>query len=342
MSPTQLNWIHDARVALKDSEVDFFKVNPRRFWSDFIVSATFAYVSAGIYLAAPLFSAAQVIAFPFAIFWLYRSGSLIHEVAHLPRNEMRGFKLAWNMVIGVVTLAPSTFFTAHHRDHHSGRMYGTPEDPEYVVNVFRRGSLASIILYGLHIILFPAFVVLRFLLAPLSFIHPRVRDFTLRRLSSFTLNWNYEKNISRLDRRMFATVELLCWARVSLMFIAVAIGLTVWPRLPLMYLLGASTLLFNQMRQVADHHFESNGTAMTMDAHILDSCNYTKNDFLTWLFFPFAIKFHALHHMFPSLPYHNLAAAHEYLETNLQNDSPYRSLGQPTWWSVASKTIFKV
>jgi hypothetical protein len=39
--------------------------------------------------------------------------------------------------------------------------------------------------------------------------------------------------------------------------------------------------------------------------------------------------------MFPSLPYHNLAAAHDYLNRHLQADSPYHSLSQPSWWSVA-------
>lgn len=339
MTEDQPNWIHDARTTLKNAETDFFQVNPYRYWLDFVVSATLAYVSAGIYLAAPLFSWPQIIAFPFAIFWLYRSGSLIHEVAHLPRHELKTFKIVWNLVVGVVTLAPSTFFTAHHRDHHSGRMYGTPEDPEYVVNVFRRGSLPSIALYALHVLLYPSFVFLRFLLAPLSFIHPKVRDFTLRRLSSFTLNWKYEKNLARLDRRTFATVELLCWARASLILIGVFAGITTWHRLPLMYVLAASTLMFNQMRQLADHHFESDGQPMSIDAHIVDSCNYTERDFLTWLFFPFAIKYHALHHMFPSLPYHNLQAAHEYLDANLPTDSPYRNLNQPTWWSAASRTF---
>mgnify|MGYP000543944495 CR=1 FL=1 len=335
------SWIRDVRATLRNSDVDFFRTRPWRYWLDFIVSATAAYVAAGIYLVAPLFSPAQIIAFPLAVFLLYRSGSLIHEVAHLPRNELRAFKLAWNLVVGVITLAPSTFFTSHHRDHHSGKFYGTRQDPEYVVNVFRRGSFLGVLAYGLHIILFPAFVFLRFLLAPLSFVHPKVRDFTLRRLSSFTLNWKYEKKISRLDHKSFVAIEMLCWARASMILIAVAVGLTLWTRIPLMYFLAASTLLLNQMRQLADHHFESDGKSMSVSDHIMDSCNHTERDFLTWVFFPFAIKFHALHHLFPSLPYHNLRAAHLHLAHELPADSPYHQLSQPTWWSAAKVTLGK-
>ncbi len=341
MSTENSVWVHDAREALKTADVDYFSVRPARYWFDFVVSATLAYTAATFYLTSPMFSWPQIIAFPFSIFWLYRSGSLIHEVAHLPNRELRAFKVAWNLVVGVITLAPSTFFTAHHRDHHSGRMYGTPQDPEYVVNVFTRGSFLSILFYAIHICLFPAFVFLRFLLAPLSFIHPKVRDFTLRHLSSFTLNWKYEKNISRLDRKTFAAVELLCWLRATAIPVAVILGVTHWTRMPLMYVLGASTLMFNQMRQLADHHFESDGEKMSVSDHILDSCNYTKPDFFTWLFFPFAIRFHALHHLFPSMPYHNLESAHKLLTEKLPADSPYHGLSQPDWWGTASVTFSK-
>ena len=43
--------------------------------------------------------------------------------------------------------------------------------------------------------------------------------------------------------------------------------------------------------------------------------------------------------MFPSLPYHNLAVAHDYLMIQLPDDSPYRDLVQPGWWSVAKKML---
>ncbi|MGI9515657.1 MAG: fatty acid desaturase family protein [Pirellulaceae bacterium] len=339
MAAENAAWIRQVRSSLRNADTDYFRVKAWRYWLDFLLSTTMAYTAASVFLISPLFSLPQLVAFPFAVFWLYRSGSLIHEVAHLQGREMRAFKVTWNLVVGVVTLAPSTFFTAHHRDHHSGKMYGTPQDPEYVINVFQRGSVLSTMFYVVHILLFPAFVFLRFFLAPLTFIHPRVRDFTLRRLSSFTLNWKYEKNISRLDRRTFAAVELLCWLRATAIPLGVVLGISVWTRMPLLYTLGATTLLFNQMRQLADHHFESDGNGMSIPDHIMDSCNYTDRDFLTWLFFPFAIKFHALHHLFPSLPYHNLAAAHQYLSQELPADSPYHELSQPGWWTTTKATF---
>ena len=127
--------------------------------------------------------------------------------------------------------------------------------------------------------------------------------------------------------------------RATLIPVAALVGLTPWTRIPQLYLLATSILLLNQMRQLADHHFQSDGKKLSLEDHVLDSCNYTGRDPLTWLFFPFSIRYHALHHLFPSLPYHNLAAAHIHLLAALPTDSPYRSLGEVGWLPVARETL---
>jgi hypothetical protein len=43
--------------------------------------------------------------------------------------------------------------------------------------------------------------------------------------------------------------------------------------------------------------------------------------------------------LFPTLPYHNLAAAHKYLTLHVAADSPYRSLDQGSWWTVAREVF---
>ena len=76
-------WICVARCSLQNSGVNFFKVSPRRYWADFLLSLVLAYGAASVYLLAPLGSLWQIAAYPIAIFWLYRLGSLVHEVCHL-------------------------------------------------------------------------------------------------------------------------------------------------------------------------------------------------------------------------------------------------------------------
>jgi fatty acid desaturase len=334
------HWIRETRSAINQAPVNFFAVNPYRYWMDFAVSLLLAYTASSVFLIAPLGSIVQYISFPIAVFWLYRLGSLVHEVCHLGQHEMPWFKVTWNLLVGVMTFTPSPFFTRHHRDHHSQRMYGTPEDPEYVANVLESGNWRSGIRYVFHVLAFPIMVYLRFLLAPLSFVHPRIREFVLERGSSLTLNLHYRRKLNEYDRRSILVMESLCFIRAAMIPLAIYLGYAPLSRIPLLYLLGLATLILNQMRQLADHHFTGDGTRSDVNSHIRDSCNFTGNDFLTGLFFPFSIRYHALHHLFPSLPYHNLQNAHGYLVRVLPFDSPYRELDERSWWSVAKATIF--
>jgi fatty acid desaturase len=334
------SWVRDARAAIRTGDRDFFAVSPLRYWLDFLLSIVCAYTAATVYLMAPLGSWWQLAAFPMAVFWLYRLGSLIHEVCHLGHHEMRAFKVTWNLLVGVFTLTPSPFFTRHHRDHHSQKMYGTPEDPEYVANVLEGGSLKSAIGYFAIMLAYPILVFLRFLLAPLSFLHPKLRKWVLENASSLTFNHRYTRKITPFDRKAITVMELLCFLRAAAIPAAVLLGAAPISRIPLLYVLGLTTLVMNQMRQLADHHFSGDGSVSTIESHILDSCNFTGNDPLTLLFFPFSIRYHALHHLFPSLPYHNLKAAHAHLTAALPSDSPYHGLDQPGWWWVAKRTVF--
>jgi fatty acid desaturase len=336
----EAGWVSDARRAIRAAPTDFFAVNPGRYWADFLISLVLAYSSATLYLLSPLGSWPQLLAFPVAVFWLYRLGSLIHEVCHLGHHEMRGFKVAWNLLVGVMTLTPSPFFTRHHRDHHSARMYGTPEDPEYVANVLEAGNWRSGLEYAAFIAIFPLAVFLRFLLAPFTYLSPTLRQAVLERASSLTLNLRYRRRITSFDRWSITMLEIPCFIRAAMIPTSVFLGLAPPSRIALLYVLALTTVVLNQLRQLADHHFAGDGEAATWENHILDSCNFTGSDPLTWLFFPFSIRYHALHHLFPSMPYHNLKPAHDYLAQALPADSPYLGLDQPGWWSVARRTVF--
>lgn len=332
-------WIHDVRRAISAGGHDFFRPSPVRYWIDFLVSLVAAYVAAGVYLTAPLGSWPQLVAFPIAVFWLYRMGSLVHEVCHLGEHEMPLFKAAWNVLGGVMILMPSPFFTRHHRDHHSQRYYGTPQDPEYAANMVEGGNVASVAAYAAKIAAMPILVFLRFLLVPLTFITPRVREWTLRHASALTFNRRYERRLTPADRRAILAAEIPCFFRALLIPLLVLLGLNDWTRMPLLYALAVATVALNHMRFLADHHCEGDGAGSDMESHITDSCNFTTNDPLTLLFFPFSIRYHALHHLFPSMPYHNLRRAHEHLVATLPADSPYRGLDRPGWWSVARGAI---
>ena len=64
---------------------------------------------------------------------------------------------------------------------------------------------------------------------------------------------------------------------------------------------------------------------MTFAGQLLDSVNLDpswRGAYELWA--PVGTKYHALHHLFPAMPYHNLGLAHERLMRTLPAGSPYR------------------
>jgi fatty acid desaturase len=82
--------------------------------------------------------------------------------------------------------------------------------------------------------------------------------------------------------------------------------------------------VINQLRTLVAHLWENEGEAMTVTAQYLDSVNVPPPGTLPELWAPVGLRYHALHHLLPSVPYHNLAAAHRQLMATLDIDSPYR------------------
>jgi fatty acid desaturase len=94
------------------------------------------------------------------------------------------------------------------------------------------------------------------------------------------------------------------------------------------------SLGLNYVRNVAAHRYRNEGEPMTYTEQLLDSINITGHPIWTELLFPVGLRYHALHHIFPSLPYHNLGRAHRRLMAELPMDSPYRRTVHPSFASV--------
>ena len=81
--------------------------------------------------------------------------------------------------------------------------------------------------------------------------------------------------------------------------------------------------VINQLRTLVAHLWENEGEAMTVTAQYLDSVNVPPPGALPALWAPVGLRYHALHHLLPSVPYHSLGQAHARLMTTLDMDSPY-------------------
>jgi len=83
-------------------------------------------------------------------------------------------------------------------------------------------------------------------------------------------------------------------------------------------------VFLNSVRTLGSHRWHNEGGEMSFVDQLLDSVNYPGTPFISELWGPVGTRFHALHHLFPSLPYHALPEAHRRLDRGLPADSPYR------------------
>jgi fatty acid desaturase len=90
------------------------------------------------------------------------------------------------------------------------------------------------------------------------------------------------------------------------------------------YLVGAGVVLVNQVRTLAAHRYENDGQQLDMVGQLLDSVTLRGWAVLTVLAAPLGLRYHALHHFLPTVPYHSLGTLHRQLLSELPTDSPYR------------------
>jgi len=311
---------------------DLLVPNPAIYWVDFLASIVVGYGATMVYLAAPMFSATQVAAWLVAGLALFRVSLFIHEIVHFRRGEMTAFKVAWNVLAGIPLLMPS-FLYEHHLDHHNARHYGTARDGEYLpLGVARLRTLLG---YLGEIAILPLLAVARFLVGtPVSFLHPRLRRFVLERCSPLVINMRYRREIpADAPRGLWAAMEAACFLRAcGLLTFLVAGSVNLggqsidvgWQRPLKLYLLAVLALGLNHVRTLVAHRFTSTGDRMSFADQLDDSINVEGRTPLVALMFPVGLRYHALHHLFPSIPYHNLGIAHRRIVAGMPAWESYR------------------
>lgn len=311
---------------------DLFRPSPVIFWSDFLLSMIIGGAAFAMISRTPRWSVWQALAFFVCAAAYYRATIFTHELTHLPTNSWKGFRVAWNLLCGIPFLMPSfTYYT--HIDHHRRKHYGTRRDGEYL-------SLGAqpphkTLLYLAQSLVVGPLAVLRFgLITPLCWVSPTIRNYIAQHASSMVMDPTYIRPLPTAKvRRIWKIQEALCFAWV--VGVAVVYFNGVLPLsggkpipadfIPKIYLLSVAIMFTNSIRTLAAHRYLGHDdTEMTFNEQLLDSVNHPGKPLIGGLWAPVGQRFHALHHLFPSMPYHSLAKAHARLMEKLPEDSVYR------------------
>jgi fatty acid desaturase len=295
--------------------------SPRIYWTDFLGSAALGY--AGLYAAVTLAGGWAVLAGVLAILGLYRAMSFIHEVTHIKHSALPGFRLGYNLVIGIPMLIPSFMYEGVHNLHHTRVRYGTVDDPEYLpLALMKPWTLPVFVLVAA---LAPVGLLLRYAaLAPLSLVIPPLRGAVVARYSSLSINPSFRRRPAEGEARtLWLWLEVACSLWAMALLVLVATGTMPLATFGIVMAVASGVAVLNQIRTLVAHLWENDGEPMTVTAQYLDTVNVPPPALLPALWAPVGLRYHALHHLMPSLPYHALGEAHRRLSATLAVDSPY-------------------
>ncbi|KHK92519.1 fatty acid desaturase family protein [Novosphingobium malaysiense] len=299
---------------------DISAARPAIYWPDMLGSAALGYTA----LAGAILLDNPIAAFAcglLASLALYRALLFIHELTHVHKDALPGFRFAWNLLVGIPLLIPSFMYEGVHTQHHARTRYGTIEDPEYMpLALMKPWSLPVFALTA--ILLPPALLVRSAVLVPLGVVIPPLRRLVWERASALSINPQYRRRPPEGQfARMVFWQELGCsiWA-IAELAASFAYG---WRPLAIALCVVSFTAFLNQVRTLVAHLWENDGEAMTVTAQYLDSVNVPPPAVLSPLWAPVGLRYHALHHLLPSMPYHSLSECHRRLSAHLGEDTTY-------------------
>lgn len=312
--------------AARDLTKGLGEARPGIYWTDMLLSAGLGY--AGI--ATAILSgnlAVQLAAGLVAALALYRAEMFIHELTHIHRDALPGFRTGWNLLVGIPLLTPSFMYEGVHVIHHKRTQYGTVEDPEYLpLALMKPWSLPLFVLIAL---LAPVAFLVRFaVLVPLGLVIPAVRTFTWERFSALSINPDFRRKPPEGDfvaRVRWQEAVASLWA-MTLIASTFVIG---WQPLAIALAILSLTAVLNQLRTLVAHLWENEGEPMTVTAQFLDSVNVPPPGIAAEIWAPVGLRYHALHHLMPSMPYHDLPEAHRRLARELGTGSTYAGANHP-------------
>lgn len=311
---------------------------PVIYWADLTASVVIGYaaLAAAIMLVSPGWA---LLAGVVSVLALYRAGSFIHELTHIKHSALPGFRLGWNLLVGIPLMVPSFMYEGVHTLHHARTRYGTAEDPEYLpLALMKPWSLPLFIVASL---LAPIALLFRFaVLSPLAAVSPKVRAMVMGRMSALSINPAFVRRAPEGELlRQWRWQAAGCSVFAIALLAGVASGIVPLRGFLIFLAVASAVAVINQVRTLVAHLWENEGEAMTVTAQYLDTVNVPPPALLPVLWAPVGLRYHALHHLLPSVPYHALAEAHRRLAKALDAESPYHRANYPGLPGLVRKIV---
>lgn len=324
----------DMLRAARDLTKDIAEAQPRIFWTDMLLSTGVGYACLAGAILVESIPLAVALGFVSAL-TLYRALLFIHELSHIHRTALPGFRKVWNLLVGIPMLTPSFMYEGVHTLHHKRTQYGTVEDPEYLpLALMKPWSLPLFVLIAL---LAPPALLLRFgVLVPLGAVIPPIRKLVWERASALSINPDFRRKSpeGELKTRVFWQETLgMLWAWVLI----ASVFLIGWKPLLVALAVFSFTAVLNQLRTLVAHLWENDGEPMTVTAQYLDSVNVPPPGIMAEIWAPVGLRYHALHHLMPSMPYHSLPEAHRRLRAALGAGTTFDGANHPGMWHLVNR-----
>ena len=324
----------DMLRAARELTKDLGEAKAGIYWTDMLISTGIGYAGIAVAILASNVIVA-VLAGLVASLALYRSLMFIHELTHIHKNALPGFRLGWNLLVGIPMMAPSFMYEGVHVIHHKRTQYGTIEDPEYLpLALMKPWSLPLFVIVAL---LAPVAVLIRSgILVPLGLVIPPLRRFVWERASSLSINPDFRRKPAKGEfarQVRWQQFGASVWA-IALLLSPLAIG---WKPLLVALAIMSFTTLLNQLRTLVAHLWENEGEPMTVTAQFLDSVNVPPPGLAAEIWAPVGLRYHALHHLMPSMPYHDLPEAHRRLARELGIGSTYEGANHPGMFTLVGR-----
>ncbi|HYC57914.1 MAG TPA: fatty acid desaturase [Candidatus Binatia bacterium] len=333
--------VEHSPAALRRRYATAFKPIPWIYWTDMLASAALGWSAFLLAHWASRFSVQWFILEAIATCALYRAVLFIHELTHLRRKAVPGFNVVWDLVLGIPLMVPSLMYIGSHGEHHRRMVFGTDDDPEYAP--IASWSTGRILFSSLPILTVPGLLVVRYaILGPLSYVIRPLRPLVVGYMSTLVINPAYKRKMpeGRNRTRWYleeAGTALVAW---SITFAMVQDWMsTSW--LWEWYFIASLILLMNHVRTLVAHRYHNDGQPMDLMGQYLDSVNLDSDSWFTILLAPVGLRYHALHHLLPTVPYHSLGRIHREMLSELPKSTPYRQAEHRTHQAAMRRLFAK-